>query len=694
MPTIFDYAYEFQKRVLCGNVISNFFAVAPGTKSDGTDFSSEMAVTLFQSFFYVKTENNSSENPTDLYNNILSDDGVSLANAFESVKQDEKSLFDALGNFDEAFDNGELGYLYLVSTAAGLYCAYVLLGFVIDIAVRSVKLSYLQIVAPLPIMTMVIPNQKKVFDNWLKKTTSCFLEVFVRVIAITFAAYAVRYLPEWVFGGDMATCGEGITGIILLLTKAAFILGIFGFLKQAPKLIGELFPGFDSKGLKLGFKESFAEVGGFRALGAAGGFASSAAKNAAISGSRAFQNAKQNFNQKPGLGRLIGGTFATLAGGAAGAVAGGAKGGYKGFIGAKDAKKLSDSKSAADKAAEDVIEERFKKEEKRQADAIAHEDWGVQDYVKDAVSNFISSDRANYNFQNNKHSRLSAVETAKKSIDTLDDTVLSKKAKDLNFSSYVPDEKNEKAKQFLEKLEKIDSSKSKEENRKLSWDDIQMKTKTAEQAYNSAVQLNTEAESMVGDEKFSTKYILNARNVADAKVQKISEKIANAGLNAEELEAAKAEYKIALNEQQIAYSLTPDYSRTPEYVENLKKQRKKAMEETKATLKEAQDFEKDYKKFMKEYIHGQSNEINDTIGEEFKEQYINEKTNLESKIKAALGDLSSNPSRYKEVVTKLKLNDIVSLLSAADSVKKTDLETLKIINSIAEEMRKKEESKK
>ena len=246
----------------------------------------------------------------------------------------------------------------------------------------------------------------------------------------------------------------------------------------------------------------------------------------------------------------------------------------------------------------------------------------------------------------------------------------------------------------LEKLEKIDSSKSKEENRKLSWDDIQMKTKTAEQAYNSAVQLNTEAESMVGDDKFSTKYILNARNVADAKVQKISEKIANAGLNTEELKAAKAEYKIALNEQQIAYSLTPDYSRTPEYVENLKKQRKKAMEETKATLKEAQDFEKDYKKFMKEYIHGQSNEINDTIGEEFKEQYINEKTNLESKIKAALGDLSSNPSRYKEVVTKLKLNDIVSLLSAADSVKKTDLETLKIINSIAEEMRKKEESKK
>ncbi len=421
VPTIFDYAYEFQERVLCKNVISNFFAVSPGTKDEGTDFSSEMSVKLFQSFFYAKTTNeNDDSNQDAAYNNIFSDDGVSLAAAFNSVENDEKSLFAALGNFDKAFDDDELGYLYLVSTIAGLYCAYVLLGFVIDIAIRAVKLSYLQIIAPLPIMTLVIPNQKKVFDNWLKKTTSCFMEVFVRVIAITFAAYAVRYLPEYVFGNEMQTCGEGITGVVSLLTRAAFILGIFGFLKQAPKLISELIPGFDSKGFKLGFKESFAEVGGFRALGAAGGFASSAAKNAAISGSRAYRNTNGPFKQQNKLAKFANGALAVAAGGAAGvagAVAGGAKGGYKGFVGAKEAKKWSDSRSAADKAAEEVIEERFAKEDKEQANAKAHEDWGIQDYVKDAFGNFVSSSRANYLREKAKQEEISKITAAEKAID-------------------------------------------------------------------------------------------------------------------------------------------------------------------------------------------------------------------------------------------------------------------------------------
>lgn len=421
VPTIFSYAYEFQRRVLCDNVIAKFFAVAPGTVSEGTDFSSEMAVTLFQSFYYVKsTDENNVEASNTAYESIISDDGdMNLNEAFTSVKEDQKSLFEALGNFDDAFDDGNLGYLYLISTVAGLYCAYVLLGFVIDIAVRAVKLSYLQVIAPLPIMTLVLPNQKKVFDNWLKKTTSCFLEVFVRVIAITFAAYAVRYLPEYVFGGEMQTCGEGITGVVLLLTKAAFIIGIFGFLKQAPKLIGELIPGFDSKGFKLGFKDSFAEVGGFRALGAAGGFASSAAKNAAISGSRAFQNAKQNYNQKPGFGRLLSGTLATVAGGAAGAVTGGLKGGYKGFSGAKDAKKWSDSKSAADKAAEEVIEDRLTKDEWDDIHNDGKWMWSLRGHGKEALNNvkeFVSTDEAKYSHLKKSMDKISKVTDAKKAL--------------------------------------------------------------------------------------------------------------------------------------------------------------------------------------------------------------------------------------------------------------------------------------
>ena len=429
IPTIFDYAYEFQSRVLCNNVIQKFFLENNITEDDDTrnKMGAQMSLYLFKSFYYVKgNEDNVSldENDNSSWESkaqsIVSDNDSSynLSMAFSDIELGNKSVSEALGDFDDSIDSGKLGYLFLISTIAGIFCTYVMLGFVIDMGVRAVKLAYLQLIAPLPVLTLVLPNQKKVFDAWLKKTTSCFIEVFVRIIAMSFAFYAIKYLRPWIFN-DMSTvsCGKTVGAVTKLLAQAAFIVGVFAFLKQLPKLIKDLMPGLDSAGFKLGFGNAFAEAGGFQMLGAAGGFASSAAKNAAISGSRAFQNAKQNYNQKPGFGRLLGGTFATIAGSAAGAATGGLKGGYKSFIGSKDAKKWSDSKSAADKAAEEVIEERFKKEDQEQANARAHEDWGIQDYAEDVFSNFVSSSRANYIREKAKQEEISKITAAEKAID-------------------------------------------------------------------------------------------------------------------------------------------------------------------------------------------------------------------------------------------------------------------------------------
>lgn len=690
VPTIFSYAYEFQKRVLCDNVIAKFFAVAPGTVSEGTDFSSEMAVTLFQSFYYVKADDESNvEASSTAYESIISDDGdMNLNEAFNSVKEDQKSLFEALGNFDDAFDNGDLGYLYLISTVAGLYCAYVLLGFVIDIAVRAVKLSYLQVIAPLPIMTLVLPNQKKVFDNWLKKTTSCFLEVFVRVIAITFAAYAVRYLPEYVFGGEMQTCGEGITGVVLLLTKAAFIIGIFGFLKQAPKLIGELIPGFDSKGFKLGFKDSFAEVGGFRALGAAGGFASSATKNAAISGSRAFQNAKQNYNQKPGFGRLLSGTLATVAGGAAGAVTGGLKGGYKGFSGAKDAKKWSDSKSAAEKAAEEVLEERFKKEEWDESHNDGKWLWGIRGKAGEAIDSakdFLSPDKAKYAITNKKHERLAGVASAKKTVTSLDDDIL---------SSEKYSDKLKLSDEYMDQAKWSADQKAKYKDK--SWKKIQQAKTDAEKERDTSRQLLVEAQAMRGDERFSTSYIANARKVASEKVLAAQEKlkVARTQLAAE---IARKELSFALEQKQIADSMQADYTRTPEYVEKLKKERQESYDEAVEKFERASEDVNEFKKYIKEELH--SGRLDKDIEDDNAQKYKNAKNELETKIKGVLSDIANvNDEKSKEAYEKateaLATGDYAKLLDAASKINSVDLNLISELNQIADNMRKQQENKK
>lgn len=447
VPTIFDYAYEFQKIVLCNNVIPKLLLFDKDTSDSSTsdeelDFSSEMAVTLFQSFYYIKSSdgssstNSSAETSTGdewaaIGEGIMNDDNtMSLTAAFTSIKNDEKSIYEALSGFDKAFDDGKLGYMFLISTIAGAYCAYVLLGFVIDISIRAVKLSYLQVIAPIPILTLTIPGQKKVFDNWLKKTKDCFLEVFVRIIVLTFGAYAVKYLPLWVFkemgsvvcgttlGTGNGLGGVALGGLTLLLSRAAFIVGIFGFIKQAPKMISELFPGMDSKGFKLGFKDAFAEAGGFQALGGASAVAGAGLNTAKhmvtnFHPIKGVNNLKRGWRQEgfKGLGKAAAhNAWQTVdyAHEATSRTLKTAKAGIYGFSNAKDAKDLSSVGKAASSGVEQAMTENG---------TISN----MFDDAKGWAKNFGSTVKSNYTHYDSKKAleKASKMDAIKAQIDAL-----------------------------------------------------------------------------------------------------------------------------------------------------------------------------------------------------------------------------------------------------------------------------------
>lgn len=324
VPTIFDYAYEFQSRVLCNNVIQKFFLENNITEDDDAraKMGAQMSLYLFKSFYYIKgseddtsLDENANSNWETMAQSIVSDsdDSYNLSMAFSDIELGNRSISEALGDFDDSIDSGKLGYLFLISTLAGAYCAYVLLNFVIDMGVRAVKLAYLQLIAPLPILTIILPNQKKVFDNWLKKTSSCFIEVFTRIIAMSFAFYAIKYLRPWIFN-DMSSvsCGRTVEAVTKLLAEAAFIIGVFTFLKQLPKFLKDLLPGFDSSGFKLGIADKLGEMAligdaaksGFQraegaATGALGGLATGLANRKKVDWKSAvIQGATQGFKDK------------------------------------------------------------------------------------------------------------------------------------------------------------------------------------------------------------------------------------------------------------------------------------------------------------------------------------------------------------------------------------------------------------
>ncbi len=670
VPSVFDYAYEFQNRILCSNVINKFFAVPTGTEDEGTNFSNEMALTLFQSFYYVKQTDGSSENNKNLYNGVNSDDGeMTLTEAFEFINKGDKSIFEALGDFDDAFDNGQLGYLYLVSTVAGLYCAYVLLGFVIDIAVRSVKLSYLQLVAPLPIMTLVIPNQKKVFDNWLKKATSCFLEVFVRVIAIAFAAYSVRYLPEYVFSNKMPTCNGGISGIILLLAKAAFIIGIFGFLKQAPKLIGELFPGFDSKGFKLGFKDSFAEVGGFRALGATGGAITSGLRNIRASGT----NIKNAWNKPLGktgnLGRGVR-TAGALFGAAASGVAGAASGGIRAFSNGKDAKKWSDSVKFAGEGADAAMEAKLKREdfkEKHKMDIplVGGIVGAAVGHGKDAIGSigdWINAPEATFKHAKVQHETASAVINKEKAI-----------------------------KDFAKE------QRSKEENKsKLTNEDgetlagLEFETAKAETKRNEAMKAWAAIQNEVGDDSFNPTRIQMERTTADNEVAAARRAVQQAQ-NGIDFHNAKQNLEAALAKQSLAYAKEGDFSKTVAGVKQRQEALSKALDDAEKQYRDAKDNQTAAEKYIDERIENGDENYIGQLSKAAQTNFENMLTDFRSTVEAARSlvpdntDVSSYLSDKNERNTTTK--DVASIF------KKIDDTLVGQMNQYSESIRKKSEKK-
>lgn len=132
----------------------------------------------------------------------------------------------------------------------GGFVVYILFIFCMDIAVRSVKLSFLQIIAPIPIVSYIDPKSKKqVFDKWVKMSVSTYLDLFIRLAAIYFAVYLIQCILDTGLetttmdaNGNMVTSQPGPFVIIFM------ILGLLMFAKQLPNIIKDL------TGLDLGGK--------------------------------------------------------------------------------------------------------------------------------------------------------------------------------------------------------------------------------------------------------------------------------------------------------------------------------------------------------------------------------------------------------------------------------------------------------
>lgn len=136
----------------------------------------------------------------------------------------------------DTHDNYIINYKYGISTAVGVAIVYIFLLFCIDIALRSVQLGFLEMIAPIPILSYIETKGKDgMFTKWYKMCFSTYISLFLRLFALYLGVYAITVIGSFT---DVVT-GEEITGNWLL--NVFMIIGILMFAKKLPDIIKDIF---------------------------------------------------------------------------------------------------------------------------------------------------------------------------------------------------------------------------------------------------------------------------------------------------------------------------------------------------------------------------------------------------------------------------------------------------------------------
>lgn len=359
IPSIFSFMFGLQEAILESNVLNSIFTGSSNVGAENIkNAGNVMAVNSFKPFFTPNV--NSDVNPEEARGSITNhtEYGVTLGNnGSYGCKQDQCTLADVdtfaekTGDFGfyQAFaaniNEGEVDFQWLIALVVGGFLVYAMISFCFDMALRVCKLAFFEIIAPIAIFCNVIPKMEDVFKKWLSNTTKTFISVFTRIIVMNFGVYLISIIVN---NADLGLNNAG-NWFLNLIAKCFLILGIVMFMRQAPKLLSDLF-GFGDGDMKLGIRDKLKSSGAFAAGAAIGAGTTGLVRNT-VHGVQNVRNAK-GFKDKSKAILKLGGS----------AVAGTASGFTKGAWYAKGAGSGKDMKNAASQAANKTVENRMKRE--------------------------------------------------------------------------------------------------------------------------------------------------------------------------------------------------------------------------------------------------------------------------------------------------------------------------------------------
>lgn len=190
-------------------------------------------------------------------------------------------------------------YLCLISTIVAVLFVVMLLGIAIDIAKRVFKMIILEVIAPIPIMSLIDPKSSKdgPFSKWLKNLISTFLDIFLKLGLI----YIILVFIQLIVNNQLFTNVPAFDNPIRSAFMYIFlILALIFFAREAPMFIRESLGMKGEKGLGTGLGAAAGFLGGAiggRSLGAALTGAATGAMQGGDPKGHAYQAARDQAGQ-------------------------------------------------------------------------------------------------------------------------------------------------------------------------------------------------------------------------------------------------------------------------------------------------------------------------------------------------------------------------------------------------------------
>lgn len=299
------------------------------------------------------TRNNRINDNVSKCNEALEKAGVSLETrtiffkAISNQKAGELVDYDILTDMSPEIDeNGRktgsetntFAYFPIISTVCAGFVCVILFNFCIDVAIRMVKLGFLQLIAPIPILSNMVPGQKNMLSNWAKECGKAYVSLFIRLSALYFAIFVIMAVLNTGIFNVVTGCKVGfMTNPIAVIL---IILGALIFAQQVPKLISaitgvSLDGDFTLNPMKKIGQSPYAAA----AVGAVGGGLAGLASNAYAFGRRRYQIGKKGLGERSveendfyehGLSNGFKTIFGGLGSGSSRGLLGGLKSGGKG----------------------------------------------------------------------------------------------------------------------------------------------------------------------------------------------------------------------------------------------------------------------------------------------------------------------------------------------------------------------------